>query len=145
MMSVHMADNAAHLLQLRRHLLKLAVTIDLQLVKLAVLPYADLCAIHQEPWIGAVGKVLRQAVDRHLVFVWLTLPRTELGAVAAFVAVSVQVQGLETILEARNGNGYVGAVRANVDAFAAHVVTFQAALGLLSHEGFALGFIHQRY
>lgn len=41
------------------------------------------------------------------------------------------MQRLETVLEARNRNGYVGAVRADIHTLAANVVTFKAACGFL--------------
>ncbi len=81
--------------------------------------------------VAAVIKVLRQAEDGDFVFVWFTVPRTELSAVAAFVTVSVEVQRLETVLEAWDRNGDVGAVRADIHALAANVVTFKAASSFL--------------
>ena len=54
------------------------------------------------------------------------------------------MQGLETILEPRDGHGNIGAVWTDVDAFAAHVVALQAAAGFLLDKSLALVFIHQR-
>ncbi len=48
--------------------------------------------------VGAVAEILGQAKDGDFVFVWFALPRAELGAVTAFVAEGVKVQGLVAIL-----------------------------------------------
>ncbi len=93
--------------------------------------YAYPAIFQKEAWVAAVIKVLRQAEDGDFVFVRFTVPRAELGAVAAFVAVGVEVQRLETVLEAWDRHGYVGAVRADIHTLAANVVTFKAASGFL--------------
>ena len=87
---------------------------------------------------------MRQAEDGDFVFVWFTVPRTELSAVAAFVTVSVEVQRLETVLEAWDRNGDVGAVRADIHALAANVVTFKAASSFLRDKRITIVTVHQR-
>ncbi len=100
MMLVDMADDAAHIVQLRWYVVELAFAVDVQHPALVIQTYAYPTIFHREARVAAVIKVLRQAEDGDFVFVRFTVPRTELSAVAAFVTVSVEVQRLETVLEA---------------------------------------------
>ena len=53
------------------------------------------------------------------------------------------MQRLETVLEARNRNGDVGAVRADIHTLAANVVTFKAASGFLRDKRVTIVTVHQ--
>ena len=96
--------------------------------------YAHPVIFHQEARVAAVIKILRQAKDGDFVFVWSAIPWAELGTVTTFVAVGIEVECLETVLESWNRNRDVGAVRADIDALAANIVTFKAACGFLSDK-----------
>src|SRR5699024_1111634 len=144
MMLVDMADDAAHIVQLRWYVVELAFAVDVQHPALVIQTYAYPTIFHQEAWVAAVIKVLRQAEDGDFVFVRFTVPRTELSAVAAFVTVRVEVQRLETVLEAWDRNGDVGAVRADIHTLAANVVTFEAASGFLRDKRITIVTVHQR-
>ncbi len=52
------------------------------------------------------------------------------------------MQRLKAVVEPRYRNGDVGAVRADINAFAADVITFEAALRLLRDKGIAVVFIN---
>lgn len=104
MVLVDMANDAAHIVQLWRYVVELAFAIDIQHPALVIQTHAYPTIFHQEARVAAVIKVLRQAKDGDFVFVRFSVPRAELGAVAAFVAVGVQVQRLETVLESGDCN-----------------------------------------
>ena len=89
MMVVNMANDAAHVFQLRGNIIKLALFINMQMPDLLTLSNADVIVIDKESWVGAVGKIFWQAVDGNFVFVRFSLPRTELRTVATLVAVSI--------------------------------------------------------
>ena len=143
-MLMNMAYDAAHGVQPGWNLFKLAAIVNFQLPRLIVLTHLDADAFDKESGISAVDKILLQAEHGNFVFVRFSLPWTELGAIAAFVAISVQMQRLEAILEARYGDGNIGAVRADIYALAANVVALQATAGFLLNKGVTLVFIHQR-
>jgi hypothetical protein len=82
-----------------------------------------------------LAKSCGRVEDRDLVLVRAALPWAKLGAIAAFIAVGIDVQRLRTVLEAGHRNRDIGAVRAHINAFGADVVALQAALAFLLDEG----------
>ena len=99
-----MADNAAHIGKRWRYVVKLAAFVDIQQPDPIVLSYVNLVRFDKKTRVGAVAEILGQAKDGDFVFVWFALPRAELGAVTAFVAEGVKVQGLVAILEPGYGD-----------------------------------------
>ena len=107
-MSMDMADDAAHVAKGCWRILDPALGVYGQAIGLATLTHPQFATVSQiETGVAAVVEVLGQAEDGDLVLIGLALPGAELGAVAALVAVGIQVQGLELILEARYGDGDV--------------------------------------
>ncbi len=100
MMLVDMADDAAHIVQLRWYVVELAFAVDVQHPALVIQTYAYPTIFHQKPGLLLLSKSCDRLKTVILSFVRFTVPRTELSAVAAFVTVSVEVQRLETVLEA---------------------------------------------
>lgn len=94
-----MADNAAHIGKRWRYVVKLAAFVDIQQPDPIVLPHVNLVRLDKKTRVRAVAEILGQTKEGDFVFVWLALPWAELGAVTAFVAEGVKVQGLVTILE----------------------------------------------
>mgnify|MGYP004715942647 CR=1 FL=1 len=141
MVLMDMADNATNRIQLRWNVPELTPVVNVELPGTIVLTDVNAMAIDEEPGIAAVDKILLQTEDGGFVFVGFPPPRTELGAVSAFIAVRIKVQRLIAILKARYRHREVGAVRAHVDALAADVVALQTATDLLGNKGVAIVFI----
>lgn len=142
MMLMNVADDAAHGIQLRRYFSELTSLVDIQQPGHAILTHVDALLLHEKTRITAVVEILFEAKNGDLVLIGFSLPWAELRAVAAFVAVRVEVQRLKAVVEPRYRNGDVGAVRADINAFAADVITFEAALRLLRDKGIAVVFIN---
>lgn len=102
--SDHAAGDAAQVRQLWRRIFHHASRVDSQLRHLAVLAHGEFASLDQKAWIAAVGKVLRQTEIADPVFVRATLPWAKLRAIAAFIAIGINVQRLCTVLEAGHRN-----------------------------------------
>lgn len=98
-----MADNAAHVGKRWRYVVKLTAFVDIQQPDPIVLSYVNWFASTRKPGLVLLPKS-SAAKDGDFVFVWFALPRAELGAVTAFVAEGVKVQGLVAILEPGYGD-----------------------------------------
>ena len=138
------ADNAAHRLQLRRHMIEMAIRIDIQLPPLVMLADIDALVIDEKAGIVASEEILFEAEEGHFVLIGLALPRAELRAVAAFVAPGIQMQGLETVVEAGDRQRDIRPVRADINAFTANVVAGQATARLLGDKALPIRLIRLR-
>ena len=91
MMTINVADDATHRVKLWWNLRELAFVVQRQQPGFVVLTDVYLIALHEEPRVTAVAKILRQAKHGDFVFVRFTLLRTELSAVTAFITEGVEV------------------------------------------------------
>jgi hypothetical protein len=101
MVFTNIADNGCLIGQRFRHI-QLALLIDAEGIDFTFCTYQYFFAFNIEARVGAVGEVPTQVKDSELLFVWLAVPRTELGTVATLVTVSVNMQCLELVFETRD-------------------------------------------